>query len=804
MYRDEIDLKKIDQKWQDYWERLKLNQRDIAADKPKYYILDMFPYPSAEGLHVGHPEGYTASDIMSRFYTMKGYNVLHPMGWDAFGLPTENYAIKMKIHPQTATKKNVDNFRRQIKRFGFSYDWSREINTSDPSYYRWTQWIFLQLYAKGLAYISEAPINFCPECKTGLANEEVSSGHCERCGGTIERRLMKQWMLKITEYADRLLDDLDKLDWPEKIKAMQRHWIGKSHGAEISFQIKDSSEVVTVFTTRPDTLFGASYLVLAPEHPLLNRLVQGEHRITLDAYLQQISSKSDLERTDLSKEKTGVATGLSAIHPCTGRELAIFASDYVLMGYGTGSIMAVPAHDQRDYDFAKKFDLEVKTVILPSSGIPTEGGAFEDEGVMCNSGQFNDMPSEKAKEAIVEWLENENKGKKTTQYRLRDWVFSRQRFWGEPIPVVHCEHCGIVPLSEDQLPLELPKVDHYEISGTGESPLAQIESWVHVQCPKCGGPAQRETNTMPQWAGSCWYYLRYIDPKNNQELASKENINYWLPVDLYIGGAEHAVLHLLYARFWHKVLFDLNIVSHDEPFLKLRNQGMVLAEDGRKMSKSLGNVINPDLVLDQYGADVVRCYEMFMGPFDQESLWNTQGIEGVHRFIRKVWSLFDSDQLETEEKHPETLKIMHKTIKKVSQDIEHFSFNTAISAMMIYVNHLGKLSRRSKQSLETLLLLLSPFAPHVCEELWNQLGHKNSIFKENWPEFNESLTQDDEIEIPVQVNGKLREKLMVPADISEKDLKELVLASEKVQQFLEAKPIKKWIIIPGRLINLVV
>jgi leucyl-tRNA synthetase len=804
MQRDDFDFKKIDEKWQAVWEANDLNRRSIDPTRPKYYILDMFPYPSAEGLHVGHPEGYTASDIVSRYQSMNGFNVLHPMGWDAFGLPTENYAIKMKIHPQIATERNITNFRRQIKRLGFSYDWSREVNTSDPEYYRWTQWIFLQLYNKGLAYISEAAINFCPECKTGLANEEVSSGHCERCGSTIERRSMKQWMLKITAYADRLLEDLDSLDWPEKIKAMQRHWIGKSEGAEIQFKLQASDECLTVFTTRPDTLFGATYLVLAPEHPLLKTRISDKFRPAYENYLKQISSKSDLERTELSKEKTGIDTGLKAIHPISGQHVPIFASDYVLMSYGTGSIMAVPAHDQRDYDFAKVFDLPIIPVILPEDAQAPDDRAYETEGIMINSDQFNGMPSEKAKQAIIECLEKDGTGRKTIQYRLRDWVFSRQRFWGEPIPIIHCDCCGIVPLSENDLPLELPKVDHYEPSGTGESPLAKMEDWVNTSCPVCKGPAKRETNTMPQWAGSCWYYLRYIDPKNKQDLASREAINYWLPVDLYIGGAEHAVLHLLYARFWHKFLYDLGKVNTPEPFLKLRNQGMVLAEDGRKMSKSLGNVINPDEVLDQYGADVVRCYEMFMGPFDQESLWSTQAIEGVNRFIRKVWALFEPSGIGGKEASQDTLRLMHKTIAKVSHDIQHFSFNTAISAMMILVNHLGKEERRSRQVLETLLQLLSPFAPHLCEELWQELGHQKSIFLSKWPQFDPELAKDEEIELPVQVNGKLREKLMVSANIEEAELKDLVLSSEKVQQFLNGQEIKKWIIIPGRLVNIVV
>ncbi len=803
MRKDDINFNKIDQKWQAFWEEEQLHQRILDTKKPKFYILDMFPYPSAEGLHVGHPEGYTASDIVSRFQIMNGFNVLHPMGWDAFGLPTENYAIKMKIHPQIATKQNIDNFRRQIKRFGFSYDWSREINTSEPSYYRWTQWIFLQMYKKGLAYISEAPINFCPQCKTGLANEEVSSGQCERCGTPIQRKLMKQWMLRITAYADRLLEDLEELDWPEKIKMMQRHWIGKSNGAEIQFQLKGLDEKLTVFTTRPDTLYGATYLVLAPEHPIIMQYVKEPYLAPVKKYLQQISSKSDLERTELSKEKTGIFTGLWAIHPLNGKEIPVYMSDYVLMSYGTGSIMAVPAHDQRDYDFARKYNLPIIPVIMPTKMESSQECAYEEEGIMVNSDSFNGMLSGKAKQEITRKLENEGKGKEAIQYRLRDWVFSRQRFWGEPIPIIHCDKCGIVPLSEAELPLELPRVDHYEVSGTGESPLALIQDWVKVDCPLCHAPAKRETNTMPQWAGSCWYYLRYIDPQNTECLASQEAIKYWLPVDLYIGGAEHAVLHLLYARFWHKFLFDMGIVPNKEPFLKLRNQGMVLAEDGRKMSKSLGNVINPDDVLDKYGADVVRCYEMFMGPFEQESLWNTQGIEGVHRFLKKIWVLCDPEVIAEKTDSPEMIRLMHQTIQKVSQDIVDFSFNTAISALMIYVNHLQRISGLSKKSIETLLKLLAPFAPHLCEELWSQLGHTSSIFKEKWPTYDPELVKEELIEIPVQINGKLRDKLSVSADVSESELKELVLKSQKIQSFLMDSKIEKWIIIPGRLINLV-
>ena len=803
MRKDTNHWPEMDKKWQEEWERAGLFHRQIDLQKPKLYILDMFPYPSANGLHVGHPEGYTASDILSRYYTMRGYHVLHPMGWDAFGLPTENYAIKMKIHPQKATDDNVDNFRRQIKRFGFSYDWTREVNTTDPEYYKWTQWIFLKLLEKGLAYEAKVPINWCPDCKTGLANEEVSDGLCERCGAVIERRSMRQWMLRITQYADRLLSGLDELDWPEKIKTMQRNWIGKSLGALINFPVVGSDKSVQVFTTRPDTLFGATYMVLAPEHPLLDELAPKQNKEKIREYRDLIKAKSDLERTSLSKEKTGVETGLFAINPATQDKIPIYISDYVLMHYGTGAVMAVAAHDQRDYEFATKFHLPIHTVIEPFQGPWTEDRAFEEVGKMIHSGQFNGLKSSDAIPRIIDWLEEQKIGEKSVQYKLRDWVFSRQRFWGEPIPVVHCEHCGIVPVPVEQLPLTLPEIPFYETSGTGESPLATIHAWVNTQCPKCGGPAKRETNTMPQWAGSCWYYIRYIDPHNNTRLASEEAIRYWLPVDLYIGGAEHAVLHLMYARFWHKFLFDLGMVNHEEPFLQLRNQGMVLAEDGRKMSKSLGNVINPDDVLNEYGADVVRMYEMFMGPFEQESLWSTQGIEGVHRFLGKVESLFELPK-NTASPDPEALKKMHQAIKKVTLDVESMNFNTAISAMMIWVNTLQKMPVIPVACLEILLKILSPFAPHLTEELWHRLGHHSFLYYETWPMYEESLTKENMIEIPVQINGKLRDKIIVPPGLAEESIKEIVLKCEKIQQCLEGTLIKKWIIIPDRTINIVV
>lgn len=803
MRKDIYNFKKIEEKWQIIWEKESLYEVKEDNSKKKFYILDMFPYPSAEGLHVGHPEGYTASDIIARKRMMEGLNVLHPMGWDAFGLPTENYALKMKIHPKIATANNINNFKRQIKRFGFSYDWSREINTSDPSYYKWTQWIFLKMYENGLAYEADIPINWCPSCKTGLANEEVIQGICERCGTKIERRNMRQWMLKITAYADRLLKDLDLLDWPEKIVTMQKNWIGRSEGVEIDFKIKDTNKTIKVFTTRPDTIFGATYLVLAPEHPILSELLTGTARENLEEYINRIKSKSDLERTSLIKEKEGIFTNLFAINPVNGRVLPIYVADYVLLTYGTGAIMAVPAHDQRDFEFAVKYNLPVVQVIKPDSVGNSLNEAYEGEGVMINSSQFNSMNSIEARKAITDYLEKMGVGKKVVKYKLRDWVFSRQRFWGEPIPIVHCEKCGAVPLPYDELPLTLPDVPYYETSGTGESPLALIEDWVNVNCPKCGGKAKRETNTMPQWAGSCWYYIRYVDPKNDSELANRDKINYWLPVDLYIGGAEHAVLHLLYARFWHKFLFDIGEVNTPEPFIKLRNQGLVLAEDGRKMSKSLGNVINPDDVIDKYGADVIRMYEMFMGPFDQDTMWSTEGVEGIRRFINKVWSLFDETEIIDESPDDDTLRIMHKTIKKVSIDIENFSFNTAISSLMIYVNNLLKLSKRPKVTLENLTLLLAPFAPHMSEELWSLLSHSSSIFKEKWPDYIDELAKDKILEVPIQVNGKLRSKLFVSEEITEEEIKNLALIDDKVKSYTEGKNIKKVIYVKNKLLNIV-
>jgi len=803
MKEAKFNFKEIDEKWQKIWAKESLYKAIENSEKKKFYILDMFPYPSAEGLHVGHPKGYIASDIIARKKLMENYSVLHPMGWDAFGLPTENYAIKMKIHPQTATERNIANFRRQMKRFGFSYDWSREINTSAPSYYKWTQWIFLKMFENNLAYEGNVPINWCPSCKTGLANEEVVNGNCERCGTKIERRNMRQWILRITAYAERLLKDLDMLDWPERIITMQKNWIGKSEGVEIDFKIKNSDKTVEVFTTRPDTIYGVTYLVIAPEHSLLDELVFFPYKETLNKYREEIKSKSDLERTSLTKEKEGIFTGLYALNPVNGREIPIFAADYVLLSYGTGSIMAVPAHDQRDLEFAVRHNLPIVQVIKPASGESVTDKSYEDEGIMINSSKFDGIDSKEAREKITDYLVKIGVGKRTVKYKLRDWIFSRQRFWGEPIPIIHCEKCGAVPVPYDELPLTLPDVPCYEISGTGESPLAMIKNWVETTCPKCGGKAKRETNTMPQWAGSCWYYLRYIDPANDNELAGKNKIDYWLPVDLYIGGAEHAVLHLLYARFWHKFLFDIGVVKDPEPFMKLRNQGLVLAEDGRKMSKSLGNVINPDDVIDKYGADVVRMYEMFMGPFEQESIWSTEGIEGINRFVNKVWNLFNEAEIINESPDEETLRIIHKTIKKVTEDIENFGFNTAISSLMIYVNHLIKFPKKPKIALKILLLLLAPFAPHMCEELWSLSGNKNSIFKESWPQYIDELTKDKILEIPIQVNGRLRDKIFVSEEVAEEEIKNLALSSDRVKSYIEDKNVKKIIYIKSKLVNIV-
>ena len=795
----------IERKWQTYWETHKtfrtVEDPSIPREKRRY-VLDMFPYPSAAGLHVGHPEGYTATDIYCRFLRMKGYHVLHPMGFDSFGLPAENYAIKTGTHPKTTTEKNIARFRQQIKALGFSYDWDREISTHQPDYYKWTQWIFLKLFEQGLAYEAEVPINWCPSCKTGLANEEVKDGGCDRCGTPVVRKDIRQWMLRITTYAERLLKDLDLLDWPESIKLMQRNWIGRSEGANVHFPLEKGEGTIEVYTTRPDTLFGATYMVLAPEHPLVDRITTPEQRKAVEEYKENARRKSDLERTDLAKEKTGVFTGAYAINPVNDARIPVWISDYILISYGTGAIMAVPAHDERDWDFAKKYNLPIVQVVSKDGTLYPMDHAETEDGIAVNSGPFNGLPTAEFKKRIVQWLEERGLGKRAVNYKLRDWVFSRQRYWGEPIPLVHCPSCGIVPLPYDQLPLLLPEVESYAPTGTGESPLAAITHWVHTTCPTCGGKAKRETNTMPQWAGSCWYYLRYLDPRNPHELAARDKIEYWMPVDLYVGGAEHAVLHLLYARFWHKVLYDIGVVNTPEPFMRLVNQGMILGEDGQKMSKSLGNVINPDDIVRDYGADSMRVYEMFMGPLQVTKPWSTNGLIGVHRFLDRIWRL--SERPLTEEPLPRELeRLLHKTIRKVALDTEKLEFNTAISQMMIFVNELFKLETLPRKAWEPFVLLLAPYAPHLAEELWGKLGHPPSISKVPIPEWNEELAKDEEVTIVIQVNGKVRAKIQANAGLSEEELKTLALNQQRIQDLVNGKTPKKIITVPDKLVNIV-
>ncbi len=790
----------IEQKWQKHWSDHKtfktLDPKDAGAKK-KLYVLDMFPYPSGAGLHVGHPEGYTATDIYSRFKRMRGFNVLHPMGWDAFGLPAEQYAIETGTHPAVTTQKNIQTFKRQIQRLGLSYDWDREIDTTDPEYVRWTQWIFLQLYKKNLAYLAEVPVWWCEALGCVLANEEVVDGKSERGNHPVVRRPMRQWMLKITAYADRLLDDLKLVDWTESIKEMQKNWIGRSEGAWVTFKVAEGTakdESVKVFTTRPDTLFGATYMVLAPEHSLVAKLTTGDQKKVVEDYQKKSSSKSELERTELSKEKTGVFTGSYALNPVNGQKIPIWIADYVLATYGTGAIMAVPAHDERDYEFAKKFNLKITEVI---KGGDVSQGAFSGDGVNVNSGFLDGLETSAAKKKMIEWLEKEKAGQKTVNYKLRDWLFSRQRYWGEPIPVVHCKKCGIVPLSEKDLPVRLPETYDFKPSGNAEPPLAKIKDWVNTKCPTCSGPAERETNTMPQWAGSCWYYLRYINPKNSKEFCAPDKEKYWMPVDLYVGGAEHAVLHLLYSRFWHKVLYDLKLVSTPEPFTKLVNQGMILGEDGQKMSKSRGNVVNPDTVIQSFGADSMRLYEMFMGPLTQMKSWSMKGVEGVYRFLGRVWRLVvdKDDKIEgsivNDPPSPALERLMHQTIKKVTNDIETLQFNTAISSLMIFSNELAKESKRPRAAVESLILLLSPFAPHLCEELWQRLGNREPLAYRAWPPYDEKLTQESEIEIPIMINGKVRSTLVIPAEASEADVEKLVFADDKVRGSLEGKTIRQ-------------
>ena len=841
----------IEPKWQKYWDDNKTFKTVEDANVPKEkrrYVLDMFPYPSAQGLHVGHPEGYTATDIYCRYLRMNGYNVLHPMGYDAFGLPAENYAIKTGTHPKVTTFANIEHFTKQIKALGFSYDWDREIKTCTPDYYKWTQWIFLQLYKKGLAYESNTPINWCPSCQTGLANEEVKEGKCDRCGSQVTHKTIRQWVLKITAYADRLLEDLDQLDWPESVKLMQRNWIGRSTGAEVNFTVADkdgkaTDQKLTVYTTRCDTLFGATYMVVSPEHPLVEKLTTSEQKEAVEAYVDAAAKKSDLERTDLAKDKTGVFSGSYAINPVNGKLIPIWIADYVLISYGTGAIMAVPAHDDRDWEFAKKFNLPIIEVL--KSEVDVQEQAWTEDGIHVNSEFLDGLNKKDAIEKMLTWLAENNCGKAAVNYKLRDWIFSRQRYWGEPIPLIHCPDCGTVEVPEDQLPLELPEVTSYQPTGTGESPLAGIDSWVNCKCPKCGKDARRETNTMPQWAGSCWYYLRYLDPNNEKAFADSEKVNYWMPVDLYVGGAEHAVLHLLYARFWHKVLYDIGVVNTTEPFQRLVNQGMITSfafqrknktlvpvdeveqrDDGNyyekatgeqleqiiaKMSKSLKNVVNPDEEIKSYGADSVRMYEMFMGPLTMSKPWNTQGIIGIHRFLEKVWAISEkplNDVDITGKLEDEALinlrKTFAQTIKKVTKDTDTLNFNTAISQMMIFVNELSKQESIPRAMWSDFVKVISPYAPHLGEELWEKLGNKNTIAYESWPTINEDFLKDDAKTIVVMVNGKLRGKFQAAPGADDNTLIEAAKTAEGVEKFLEGKTIVKSVVVKDKLVNFVV
>ncbi len=878
----------IEPKWQKYWDENKtfkaVEDESIPKDKRRY-VLDMFPYPSGAGLHVGHPEGYTATDIYCRYLRMKGYNVLHPMGYDAFGLPAENYAIKTGTHPSLTTYANIENFTKQIKALGFSYDWDRCVITCDDKYYKWTQWIFLQLYKKGLAYESETPINWCPACKTGLANEEVKEGKCDRCGETVTHKTIRQWILKITNYAERLLEDLDDLDWPESVKLMQKNWIGKSTGGEVKFKVAKadgtpSEDSITVYTTRADTLFGATYMVLAPEHKMVPSLTTAEQKEAVEKYIDEAAKKSDLERTDLAKNKTGVFTGSYGIDPVNGRLIPIWISDYVLTTYGTGAIMAVPAHDERDWDFAKKFNLPIIKVVASNEEIAKLGGGDEAKGVeilkaaaknpesyaklvnenpdifnvadhcthadgyTINSEQFTGMETRKTIQCMIDWLEEKSIGKKAINYKLRDWVFSRQRYWGEPIPLIHCPKCGTVPVPENELPLKLPNVKSYQPTGTGESPLAGISEWLNCKCPQCGADSKRETNTMPQWAGSCWYYLRYLDPSNDECFCAKEKENYWMPVDLYVGGAEHAVLHLLYSRFWHKVLYDCGVVSTKEPFQRLINQGMITSfafqrknkslvpvdqvtevspdkfvdkETGEelerviaKMSKSLKNVVNPDEMIKTYGADSVRMYEMFMGPLTVSKPWNTQGLIGVNRFLEKIWTvsekpLCDIDMTGKLDSKPLAAirKTYAKTVKKVTDDTDTLNFNTAISQMMIFINECSKLDAIPRTMWSDFVKMLSVYAPHLGEELWEKLGNKNTIAYEPWPTFSEEFCKEDNATIVVMINGKKRDQFEAPMGTSNNDLEKLALETEGAKKFMEGKTAAKIVVVPNKLVNIV-
>ena len=800
----------IEKKWQKYWDENKTFKTLDDHTKEKFYALDMFPYPSGAGLHVGHPEGYTATDILSRYKRANGYNVLHPMGWDAFGLPAEQYALDTGHDPRDFTKTNIDTFRRQIKELGFSYDWDREVNTTDPKYYKWTQWIFKKLYEKGLAYVDEVPVNWCPALGTVLSNEEVIDGKSERGGHPVERRPMRQWVLKITDYAEKLLADLDILDWPESLKAMQRNWIGKSVGAEIDFKIEGTDKAFTVFTTRADTVFGVSYCVLAPEHKLVEEIVTEDQRAAVEEYLDIVKRKSDLERTDLNKDKTGVFTGAYAINPVNGEKVELWIADYVLASYGTGAVMAVPAHDERDYEFATKFNLPIKAVIEDNGEVVVP---FYGDGKHINSDFINGLNNEEAIAKVIEFLEKNKVGRSKVTYKLRDWLFSRQRYWGEPIPIIHWEDGTMTTVPDSELPLLLPETDNIKPSGTGESPLANIEEWLNVVDPETGKKGKRETNTMPQWAGSCWYYLRYIDPHNDEMFADPEKLKYWLPVDVYIGGAEHAVLHLLYARFWHKVLYDLGLVPSREPFQKLFNQGMILAEgkDGRpeKMSKSKGNVVNPDDIIVSHGADTLRVYEMFMGPLDASIAWSENGLDGSRRFLDRVYRLFVDEETgkvndKVQDKDNVELEVSYNyTVKKVSEDIEILGFNTAISQLMVFVNDCYKAEYIPRKYALGFIQLLAPFAPHLAEEMWEVYGNTESISYVPWPTFDESKLVSDTVEIVVQLMGKVKAKLDVKKDLTPAELEQIVLANEEVKELIEGKQVMKVIVVPGRLVNIV-
>lgn len=797
------DHKSIEPKWQKAWEEAGVFHAEDNSDKEKFYALIEFPYPSGQGLHVGHPRPYTALDTVARKRRLQGYNVLYPIGWDAFGLPTENYAIKNHIHPEIVTKKNIAHFKEQIQSLGISFDWSREVNTTDPEYYKWTQWIFLQLLKKGLAYKKEMAVNWCTSCKCVLANEEVVNGVCERCGSDVVRKVKSQWMLKITEYADRLIDDLDLVDYPDRVKAQQKNWIGRSTGAEVDFETS-TGDKLTIYTTRPDTLFGATYMVISPEHPLIEKwsgILANMDEIR--AYQQEAARKSDFERTEVAKDKTGVRLdGVSAINPVNGKEIPIFISDYVLVSYGTGAIMAVPAHDTRDWEFAKKFELPIIEVV---KGGNVQEEAFTDcaTGVMVNSGFLNDLTVEQAKVKIVEWLTEKGVGKQKVNYKLRDWVFSRQRYWGEPIPVVHCDKCGYVPIDESELPLTLPMVESYEPTENGESPLANITDWVETTCPECGGKAHRETDTMPQWAGSSWYYLRYMDPHNKECLASPEALKYWAPVDWYNGGMEHTTLHLLYSRFWHKFLYDIGVVPTKEPYAKRTSHGMILGENGEKMSKSRGNVVNPDDIVNEYGADTMRLYEMFIGDFEKAAPWSPSSIKGCRRFLERFFSL--QDILTDGDEYSKELEVaFHKTIKKVSDDIENIKFNTAIAALMALMNDVSSVGKINKKELSTFAILLNPFAPHITEEIWSicKLG-EGMVAQQTWPEYDESKCKDDTVEIAVQVNGKIKTRLTIAVDSDKNDVLSQAKADEKVAPLIEGKNIIKEIYVPGKLVNIV-